>query len=61
MKKPIVPIIRNMRIGDVEIWPIERYDTVRISVCRLNFMMRPEKRKYSLRVNGMSIEVIRIS
>lgn len=61
VKKPIAPTIRNMCVGDVEAWPIERYDTVRISAGRLNLMMRPEKRKYSVRVNGMSVEVVRMA
>jgi hypothetical protein len=61
MKKPILPTIREMEVDEVQSWPIERYDTVRISMNRANLMMRPEGRKYSMRTKGLTVEVVRLA
>ena len=61
MKKPILPTIRDMEVDEVQSWPIERYDTVRISMNRANLMMRPEGRKYSMRTKGLTVEVVRLA
>ena len=59
MKKPIAPTIYRMEVGDVEAWPIDRYDSVRISTSRANIVKRAEGRKYSLRVKDLTVEVVR--
>jgi hypothetical protein len=60
-KKPIIPTLRDMRVNDVQEWPIERYDSIRITVSRANLMMRPEGKKFSIRAKDMKVEVIRIA
>lgn len=59
LKKPIIPILRKMAVDEVQEWPIERYDTVRISVNRANLIMRREGRKYGLKTKGLAVEVVR--
>lgn len=31
-RKPIAPTLRNMEVNDVEEWPLERIDTVTMTV-----------------------------
>ena len=33
-RKPIAPTLRNMEVNDVEEWPLERIDTVTMTVGR---------------------------
>lgn len=61
MTKPIMPTLREMEVGDVQVWPIERYDVVRVSMNRANLMMRPEGRKFSLSTKDLTVEVVRIA
>ena len=58
-KKPITPTLKSMKVGDVEAWPIERLDAVRISVGRVSAIKRREGWKYITRINGLSYEVTR--
>lgn len=61
MKKPITPILKNMKVGETEAWPIERLDTVRISEGRVAAIKRREGWKYKMRINGLVVEVTRLA
>ena len=60
-KKPIVPILENMEIGQTEEWPIERYNSVRISCYRVNTMKKRKGYNFRCSVRGLVISVTRIS
>lgn len=51
-KKPIMPTLKAMKVGEKEEFPIERYDNVRITVSRLNLMMRQYGKHYSYMTQG---------
>lgn len=59
VKKPITPTLKNMKVGETETWPIERLDTVRISVGRVAAMRRREGWKFVTNIRGLVFEVTR--
>lgn len=61
MRKPIMPTLEAMEVGDVEQWPIERLDTVRVTVGRLNAKKARESAYYSMAMDKKNfvIEVTR--
>lgn len=61
MKKPVLPTLKGMHVGDTEEWPIERLDVVRITSSRLAAMKRREGWKFQLKTEGLVVEVTRIS
>lgn len=61
VKKPVLPVLKAMRVGDTEKWPIERLDVVRITAGRVAAMKRRDGWKFQLKTAGLVIEVTRIS
>lgn len=60
-KKPIMPILKKMKVGDVEVYPAERYDTMCVTIARAHFMFRAKGIKYKTKRKGLEIIVTRIS
>ena len=48
MEKGITPVLAQMEVGDVESWPIERLDSVRVSAGR--FKLKNRRRAYLWRL-----------
>lgn len=59
MTKPVMPTLKAMGVGDTEMWPIERYDVVRVTAGRLAKMKRREGWMFKLKTVGLAIEVTR--
>ena len=36
--KPVMPTLKAMKVGDTELWPIERLEVVRVTTGRLSAM-----------------------
>ena len=60
-KKPIMPILKKMKVGDVEVYPAERYDTVRITVANFNLMNKRKGVFLTNKRKGLEIIVTRVS
>ena len=58
-KKPVVPILRKMKVGDVEKWPIERIEVVRNSVNRYMAQNRRSGVRFTLRSVKFDITITR--
>lgn len=58
-KKPVVPILRKMKVGDVEKWPIERIEVVRNSVNRYMAQNRRSGVRFALRSVKFDITITR--
>lgn len=59
MEKAIAPILEKMKVGQVEAWPIERNDSVRVTVSRIQVKHRREGWKYRMNIKGMEVHVTR--
>lgn len=62
-KEPIMPRIREMGIGDVAYYPIDRYNSVRTAVYAGLAPERADGKKWTINVDlaGKSVKVERIS
>ena len=58
-KKPVVPILRKMKVGDIEKWPIERIEVVRNSVNRYMTQNRRSGVRFALRSVKFDITITR--
>lgn len=58
-KKSIMPILRDMKVGEVEEWDITRYNTVEQAIFRLR-NETADKKAFSRRKNFTTIQVKRI-
>jgi len=61
MKKPVMSVLREMKIGDVESWPIERVESVRICTYRMAMINRRKGWKFSRKTEGLNVIVTRIA
>ena len=59
--KPVMPTLKAMKVGDTELWPIERLEVVRVTTGRLSAMKRREGWKFQMRTLGLVVEVTRIA
>nr|DAS41059.1 MAG TPA: hypothetical protein [Caudoviricetes sp.] len=59
--KPVMPTLKRMKVGDTEIWPIERLDVVRVTTGRISAIKRREGWKFQMKTLGLVIEVTRMS
>lgn len=57
--KPVMPTLKRMKVGDVELWPIERLEVVRVTTGRLSAMKRREGWKFQMKTLGLVVEVTR--
>lgn len=48
-KKAVSQVLRDMSIGEVQSWPIDRYETVRVLVGRMQLIYAGQGRKYSVK------------
>ena len=58
-KKPVVPILRKMKVGDIEKWPIERIEVVRNSVNRYMAQNRRSGVRFALRSVEFDVTITR--
>lgn len=58
-KKPVVPILRKMKVGDIEKWPIERIEVVRNSVNRYMAQNRRSGVRFALRCVDFDVTITR--
>ncbi len=59
--KPVMPTLKRMKVGDTELWPIERLEVVRVTTGRISAMKRREGWKFQMKTLGLVVEVTRIS
>lgn len=59
--KPVMPTLKRMKVGDTELWPIERLEVVRVTTGRLSAMKRREGWKFQMKTLGLVVEVTRTS
>lgn len=59
--KPVMPTLKRMKVGDTELWPIERLDVVRVTTGRISAIKRREGWKFQMKTLGLVIEVTRIA
>jgi hypothetical protein len=59
--KPVMPTLKRMKVGDTELWPIERLDVVRVTTGRISAIKRREGWKFQMKTLGLVVEVTRIS
>lgn len=57
-KKPIMPIIKAMKVGEVQEYPVQRMEAVKCIVSRVQVTM---SRRYTTKLNRPLITVTRIS
>lgn len=57
--KPVMPTLKRMKVGDTELWPIERLEVVRVTTGRLSAMKRREGWKFQMKTLGLVVEVTR--
>ena len=57
--KPVMPILKRMKVGDTELWPVERLEVVRVTTGRLAAMKRREGWKFQMKTLGLVVEVTR--
>lgn len=57
--KPVMPILKRMKVGDTELWPIERLEVVRVTTGRISAMKRREGWKFQMKTLGLVVEVTR--
>lgn len=60
-KKPIAPTLRNMEVNDVEAWPLERTDTVTMTVGRFSRKFRAKGIKFRTWTEKLEVKVQRIA
>ncbi|MDU7314171.1 MAG: hypothetical protein E7L36_00485 [Prevotella bivia] len=59
--KSVMPTLKAMKVGDTELWPIERLEVVRVTTGRLSAMKRREGWKFQMKTAGLVVEVTRTS
>jgi hypothetical protein len=59
--KPVMPTLKRMKVGDTELWPIDRLDVVRVTTGRISAIKRREGWKFQMKTLGLVVEVTRIS
>lgn len=57
--KPVMPTLKRMKVGDTELWPIERLDVVRVTTGRISAIKRREGWKFQMKTLGLVVEVTR--
>lgn len=57
--KPVMPTLKRMKVGDTELWPIERLEVVRVTTGRISAMKRREGWKFQMKTLGLVVEVTR--
>ena len=60
-RKPIAPTLRNMEVNDVEEWPLERIDTVTMTVGRFSRKFRAKGIKFRTWTDKLEVKVQRIA
>ena len=60
-RKPIAPTLRNMEVNDVEEWPLERIDTVTMTVGRFSRKFRSKGIKFKTWTDKLEVKVQRIA
>lgn len=58
-RRNIAPVLRQMNIGDVEVFDVEQATSVRVTISRLQIEKRREKVMFATRVVGNTIQVTR--
>ena len=58
-RRNIAPELRQMNIGDVEVFDVEQATSVRVTISRLQIEKRREKVMFATRVVGNTIQVTR--
>lgn len=58
-RRNIAPVLRQMSIGDVEVFDVEQATSVRVTISRLQIEKRREKVMFATRVVGNTIQVTR--
>ncbi len=61
MKKEIMPILKEMKVNDVQMWPIERIETVTQTVGRASRRFRAQGMKFATKSEGLNVVVTRIA
>lgn len=54
-----MPTLKDMKVGDTELWPVERLEVVRVTTGRLSAMKRREGWKFQMKTVGLVVEVTR--
>lgn len=57
--KPITPILRKMKVGEVQEWPVERITSLQVSVGRMHREKRRDGVRFVMRTEGLTIKVKR--
>ena len=58
-RRNIAPVLRQMNIGDVEVFDVEQALSVRVTISRLQIEKRREKVMFATKVVGNTIQVTR--
>lgn len=58
-RRNIAPVLRQMNIGDVEVFDVEQAASVRVTISRLQIEKRREKVMFATKVVGNTIQVTR--
>lgn len=58
-RRNIAPVLRQMNIGDVEVFDVEQTTSVRVTISRLQIEKRREKVMFATKVVGNTIQVTR--
>ena len=58
-RRNIAPVLRQMNIGDVEVFDVEQASSVRVTISRLQIEKRREKVMFATKVVGNTIQVTR--
>ena len=58
-RRIIAPVLRQMNIGDVEVFDVEQATSVRVTISRLQIEKRREKVMFATKVVGNTIQVTR--
>lgn len=58
-RRKIAPVLRQMNIGDVEVFDVEQATSVRVTISRLQIEKRREKVMFATKVVGNTIQVTR--
>lgn len=59
-KKPIAPTLRKMEVNDVEAWPLDRIDSVTMTVGRFSRKFRAKGVKFRTWTEKLEVKVQRI-
>lgn len=59
-RKPIAPTLGKMEVNDVEVWPVDRIDSVTMSVGRFSRKFRAKGIKFKTWTEGLEVKVQRI-